>query len=130
MFDLTAHDCLAACSAHKSCTKAHHHPGNQIWENDNRTSCWLWDEDATPCDWKGGELIDYHPGATMIRCSKPTQCDDIKGETGYGKFEIFPFGNSENSLLVFCDFNPRQLVPAKPARTYLNLDPGMIPLTH
>ena len=52
--------------------KGHHHPGNQIWKNDDRTNCKLWDITTKPCDWNGGELGATHPGATMIWCSGST----------------------------------------------------------
>ena len=74
---------------------AHHHPPYQIWRDKVKISnkeklnvgilrnhdfifhqsfqphanCWLWSENATQCDWGGGELIEFHPGAQMIRCS-------------------------------------------------------------
>ena len=67
-YDITADECLHRCNADSRCEKAHHHPGNQIWAEDDRTSCWLWDADAKPCAWEGGQHGAWHPGASMIWC--------------------------------------------------------------
>ena len=66
--------------------KAHHHPGHQIWDQDGRTNCWLWKDDARACDWNGGELGVAHPGATMIWCTEPP-CMSIEDCIAHGKYQ-------------------------------------------
>ena len=78
LFDLTAEECVTACEGYEDCVVAHHHPGNQIWAEDDRTNCWLWSYKATVCDWHGAEGIKYHPGATMIRCIDSTDITGLK----------------------------------------------------
>jgi len=70
LYSLTAEDCRQACDDNPDCARAHHHPGYQIWKEDSRTNCWLWDTSALPCNWNGGEFAKFHPGATMIECDK------------------------------------------------------------
>ena len=41
--------------------------GGQIWDDEPRSTCWLWKFGAEPCDWDGFEGIETHPGAKMIR---------------------------------------------------------------
>ena len=57
-------------------------------------------------------------GKLCYRDPTPDECSEIYGETGTGVFEIYPFGNDNDALTVFCDFN------LEPAGTYLEVDSG------
>ena len=62
-YDLSLNGCLGACINETSCMVAHHYPGNQIWEKDQRPVCWMMDASAMPCD----STIN-NPGAEIIYC--------------------------------------------------------------
>ena len=57
---------------------------------------------------------------------KPRECEDFDQGEYNGQFTIFPFGefHGDESLEVYCYFDPRGSVPYQAAQTYLNVDPG------
>ena len=60
--------CRQCCNDMENCFVAQWHPGEQVWADEPRTTCWLWAEDTEVCNWGGAETIDYHPGAQMFSC--------------------------------------------------------------
>ncbi|XP_066931932.1 uncharacterized protein [Clytia hemisphaerica] len=62
--------CRQECNDRADCQIAHWHPPYQIWDDEARSVCFLFSENAERCDWGGAELISYHPGAQMIRCKE------------------------------------------------------------
>ena len=68
----TPEECLQECLKHPHCDKAHWHPGNQIWQDDERPVCFMFGVGSGTCNWGGGEGPDGHPGAKMINCDPPT----------------------------------------------------------
>ena len=64
---------------------------------------------------------------TMESDTYQTECDDFDAyQSGSGNFTVFPFGNGDDSLQVFCDFEPRQNLIPQPAKTYLTVKPGTV----
>ena len=66
-------DCFKYCSGHSNCMVGHWHPPYQIWSDEGRSVCFVFkanDENTRVCKWHGAELIGYHPGAKMLRCTE------------------------------------------------------------
>ena len=82
------------------CVTAHWHPGNQIWEDDNRPACWKWRIGSQTCKWGAGAGQNAHPGAQMIRCDPPA-CDDQNPCTE--KYAICNFDDGNQGFCESCE---------------------------
>ena len=96
----TAADCRNECEENNECDMAHWHPGYQIWPDDSRPTCWKWRIGSEACE-GNLSLIEFNPGAEMIRCDPPECHSDLPCPND--RYAFCDYQNKRKGLCQSCE---------------------------